>query len=100
MARKAAAAVAVIGMVALTGCSTDQASAEIGCEQVVGERLKAPSTAEFNTTMAKDNGDGTWEVRGQVDSENEFGAMVRSTYGCTVFFEDGDAVRATVDVLT
>jgi hypothetical protein len=56
------------------------------CEQFVERRLKAPSTAKFShvwdTTMTG-SGDGPYQVRGFVDAQNSFGAMLRNHYVCT-----------------
>ena len=65
------------------------------CEPRVEGMLKAPSTAEFNSN-ASTSGSRVWTVTGTVDAENSFGAMVRSSYGCTVTIGDGDA-NTTVD---
>lgn len=53
------------------------------CEDVVSERLRSPSTAEFNST-ATSTGHRTWTVTGTVDAENGFGAMVRESFECSV----------------
>ena len=55
------------------------------CEQFVEDRLRAPATADFSGATATGAGD-TWTVRGQVDSENGFGAQLRSAYTCQVLF--------------
>lgn len=49
----------------------------------IKERLKAPATAEFSDCTevnAKKQPDGTWGVAGYVDSQNSFGAMIRSQW--------------------
>lgn len=61
----------------------EKVSAISGCEELVKDRLKAPSTAEFSNEAA-DGGDGSYVVDGDVDSENSFGAMLRSHFTCTV----------------
>lgn len=56
--------------------------------------LKSPSTADFGristhqlyTIEGKPN---TWEVRGHVDSQNSFGAMIRSNYTCQLEYVSG-----------
>lgn len=65
------------------------------CETQVGKMLKAPATADFDssTTAA---GDSRWTVTGTVDAENSFGATVRASYGCTVVMND-DTATTTVD---
>lgn len=65
------------------------------CEAAIEERLKAPATADFNSTAT---GDGTWTVIGTVDAENGFGAMIRSSYQCSVIIdEEEDTARVRVD---
>ena len=54
-------------------------------EKFVSDRLKAPTTATFprgNCSAAKT--DKSWTVRGYVDSQNSFGAMLRGKYFATV----------------
>jgi hypothetical protein len=66
------------------------------CESRVEELLKSPATAEFDSTA---NGSGSeWTVTGTVDSENGFGAQVRSDYQCTVSVTS-DTATTTVDYL-
>ncbi|MBM4509399.1 DUF2510 domain-containing protein [Rhodococcus hoagii] len=49
----------------------------------VKDRLKSPQrqTPDNNT---RKNADGSFQVRGVVDSDNSFGATTRSYFGCTV----------------
>jgi hypothetical protein len=70
--------------------------AESQCEARVKEKLKAPSTAEFSGTTA--TGGGPWTVTGQVDSQNSFGAMIRSPFGCTVTIT-GESARVRVEYI-
>lgn len=58
------------------------------CKQLVKDRLKAPTTAQF----AGDRASGSsprWTVTGTVTSENSFGAALASDYACTVRLEGG-----------
>lgn len=67
------------------------------CEARIEKMLKSPSTAEF---ASKATGSGEWQVTGTVDSENGFGAKVRSTYSCTVVIDsDRGSATTTVDYL-
>lgn len=66
------------------------------CEAAVEKQLKAPTTAEFASTAT---GSGTWEVTGTVDSENSFGATVRSDYACTVTVENADRITTQVEYI-
>jgi hypothetical protein len=57
------------------------------CEQAVSRRLKAPGTADYGNESAHRAGDGTgqeYAVSGTVDSENGFGAKLRSSFSCYV----------------
>lgn len=65
------------------------------CESAIEERLKAPTTAEFNSTAT---GDGTWTVVGTVDAQNSFGAMIRSAYQCSVIIDsEAGSARVRID---
>jgi hypothetical protein len=75
------------GAVALTSSGTETGSggavmAERACKDFVKDRLKSPSSADFSATSSA--GTGTVTVTGVVDSDNSFGASLRSTYTCTV----------------
>ncbi|WP_300265884.1 hypothetical protein [Microbacterium sp.] len=74
----------------------DNASEAISqCEGEIEEKLKAPSTAEFDSTAT---GSGTWTVVGTVDAENSFGAKLRSSYQCTVVIDvEAGSARVTID---
>jgi hypothetical protein len=52
------------------------------CEDFVKDRLKAPSTAEFETSVTGFGPEYT--VTGTVDAENSFGARLRNQFTCTV----------------
>lgn len=69
------------------GGAGDEREAITQCEGFADQRLKAPATAEYNLA-ATENGAG-WNVTGTVDSENGFGAKVRSDVVCQLHF-DGD----------
>jgi hypothetical protein len=65
------------------------------CEAAIKERLKAPSTADFNSSAV---GGGTWTVTGTVDAENSFGAKVRTNYQCSVIIDnEKDTARVRID---
>lgn len=66
-----------------SGGTEDSFSAERACNNFVQDRLKSPSTAHFNADTSTKSGD-TWTVSGSVDSENGFGANLRSTFTCTM----------------
>ena len=72
------------------------ASAEQVCQEWVSAQLKAPTTAEFadvysvnasadfteNDVYEGRTGKDVWTVKGAVDAENSFGAMIRSRFTC------------------
>lgn len=60
----------------------DSTMAEIMCEDFIEERLKAPATAEYEHSTTFTN--PAYRVTGTVDSENGFGAMIRSEFTCVV----------------
>lgn len=60
------------------------------CENNVADQLKSPATAEYDLN-ATQSGGNEFEVTGTVDSENGFGAMLRSNVSCTVRFEGATA---------
>jgi hypothetical protein len=75
-------------------------SAVEACHQFVRPRLKAPATADFAryssasvaSTPYYEGGEVTltrYAVRSYVDSENSFGADMRSSFTCTLEFGDG-----------
>lgn len=57
-------------------------------EKVVKEQLKSPSTAEFCTTTEATIGcsGNTWVVKGWVDAQNGYGAVVRADFVVTFTF--------------
>lgn len=65
--------------------SLDRAMAD-RCTSQVESRLKSPSTAQFSDVRAMhDEAADTWTVEGNVDSQNGFGATVRSHFVCPDF---------------
>lgn len=69
------------------------------CTQFVKDRLKSPSTAKFRN-FYEDDGEvvvthaaDTYTVSSTVDSENGFGAMLRSTFRCEVRHVSGTSWR-------
>lgn len=69
--------------------------AQTSCEEFVKGRLKSPSSASFPFSVKPEiigSGSGPYTVVGQVDSQNGFGAMIRSGYRCEVSFS-GDTAK-------
>ena len=70
------------------------------CVERVTERLKAPATARFSA-RDRDNEaqDGDrYLFTGTVDSENGFGALIRSDWGCEIRWTGGDYTAVSVTV--
>lgn len=99
--RRWAAAVVAAGV--LVGCAAgaedtaedrEHAAFDV-CTQFVERRLKAPDTAKFRNYFQDDGevivtgGPTTFVVISSVDSENSFGASLRTEFTCTVQTEDG-----------
>lgn len=70
----------------------NDASAYVQCKNFVMERLRAPATADFPFMdyTAWDMGNDTWVVKSYVDSQNGFGAMIRSNWHCKVQYVGGN----------
>ncbi|MGA9591266.1 MAG: hypothetical protein WBV11_15660 [Salegentibacter sp.] len=66
-------------------------------EDAVKKHLKSPSTAKFPGTIEKNEhvqylGNGEYQIHSWVDSQNSFGAMLRSNFSVIIEF-DGNNVR-------
>lgn len=59
-----------------------KSDAQFQCEKLVEDRLKAPATAEFTDMNTRKQG-VEWITTGAVDSQNSFGANIRTTFTCT-----------------
>jgi hypothetical protein len=62
----------------------DASMAQIKAERFVRTTLRAPSTAKFSGSSVVEQGNGVFVVRGAVDAQNAFGAMLRKNYVCRV----------------
>ncbi len=65
----------------------DKGDALIESFDYVRNRLKSPSTAEFgynSETGVTQLNDSTFSVHNIVDSQNSFGAMIRTSYTCKI----------------
>lgn len=86
----------ISAVLAVAGSGGDSGGAEpehspimayIMCEDFVEQRLRAPSTAEFPSRGSEGSvplGGGKYRVQSHVDAENAFGAMIRSSWDCTI----------------
>ena len=66
-------------------------------EKNVKDMLKSPATAEFPSSSEQDQhtkyiGDNTYEINSYVDSQNGFGAMMRTRFSCKIVFNDDNTV--------
>jgi hypothetical protein len=82
-----AVAAAAVGLGLALG-STPEDEAREACRTYVRDRLVAPATAQFSEERVI--GSNPTMVAGKVDSENRFGAMLRTTYTCRVQYESGE----------
>lgn len=76
--------------------STNKFLAYNYAENFVEKKLKSPSTAEYPGVSEKDRhitdlGGGKYKIDSWVDSQNGFGATIRTNFSCTIIFE-GDKV--------
>jgi hypothetical protein len=65
-------------------------------ENAVKKKLKSPSTAEFPGTIEKSKhinylGGGEYQINSWVDSQNSFGAIIRSNFRVIIVFNDNKA---------
>ena len=68
------------------------------CEGWVEDQLKSPATAKFQDGGAS-GGPSGYTIDGTVDSENSFGALVRSDWTCDIRWdESGDQWRGSARV--
>ncbi|WP_143015812.1 hypothetical protein [Microbacterium sp. 77mftsu3.1] len=65
--------------------------ASLACENAVRAKLKSPGSASFDSTVLTTDGKTPSGVQGTVRAENSFGAVVPSTYLCSV--DPGETVR-------
>jgi hypothetical protein len=67
-----------------------QQSAIAYAEPYITRLLKSPSTADFCRGTATDLGDNKWLVSSCVDSQNSYGAMLRSNWEAVMVYTGGD----------
>jgi len=71
--------------------SVDETDAFIWCKDHVRDRLKSPATAKFPFVefSHRDLGNNTWRIISYVDSQNSFGALVRTNWACEIQYSNG-----------
>ncbi len=67
-----------------------EGGAIIYAEPYVSRLLKSPSTADFCSGTATDLGNNKWKVSSCVDSQNSYGAMIRSNWEVVMVYTGGD----------
>jgi hypothetical protein len=95
----AVSVIAIMTAASLLGCSDlagdepDDISAYVMCQEFVKDQLKAPATAGFpliHEATVSESGSEQWNIRSHVDSENSFGANIRTQYGCEIKYVGND----------
>lgn len=66
--------------------AADPAEAYVMSQDFVRDRLKSPATAKFPIypLSAHPLGDNRFAIKSHVDSQNSFGALLRTRYSCTL----------------
>ena len=76
-----------IGYIGGNGSHDKKIDAWVCAEDVVSKRLKSPSSASFcsyNEAKITELGNSKYSIRGYVDAQNGFGAMIRSYFTVTL----------------
>jgi hypothetical protein len=69
--------------------ATSEAAFVDACHEAVKAKLKAPATAQFSHESINTPTDKAKNIVGDLDSQNGFGALVRSHYRCFAYIVDG-----------
>lgn len=73
--------------------------AQITCEALTKDLLKAPSTAEFSNWVTTEVSATSWRIKGDVDAQNSFGAMIRNTTICEISYNrSADSMSGTAQL--
>lgn len=81
----------------------DETEAWIMAKQLMLKGLKAPSTAEFaprHESTIRFNGADSWTVKSYVDSQNGFGAMIRTQFIITMSVDLSTKYWTTTKLVT
>jgi len=62
----------------------DALHAEVRAQEEISSRLVSPGSARFAPAITEERDKSTWSVTGQVDSQNRFGALLRTHYTCVM----------------
>lgn len=85
-----------------TGYVIDKHGAVASCQMQVEDSLKSPKTAKFPNPWASESSKpklkgNTWEQIVTVDSQNGFGALIRSSWLCVIDGSDGMVQAVQID---
>ncbi|MDK8504975.1 hypothetical protein [Corynebacterium accolens] len=85
----------------INGMTIDEAIDD--CQSRITKKLTSPASADFadkdELDIQKKENDGEyWQIRGYVDSDNKFGASLRSSWYCTVRPRVDDAPLVHINV--
>lgn len=85
----------------INGMTIDEAIDD--CQNRITKKLTSPASADFadkdELDIQKKENDGEyWQIRGYVDSDNKFGASLRSSWYCTVEPRIDDAPLVHINV--
>lgn len=81
----------------------DNFDAYVMAKQFVEDRLKAPSTAEFasiHKSTITQTSPMVWTVKSYVDSQNGFGAMIRTKYTISMMVDHKSKKWQVIDIIT
>lgn len=86
--------VAILGFEYLGGAG--EREAKDACKEATLDALKAPGTAEWVdiSAVAASGSSEVFDVTGEVDAENGYGALIRNRFTCTV----NDGVASDVEL--
>jgi hypothetical protein len=74
----------------LSSCSSFGYSRAISdCQELVKEKLRSPGSASFSDVEVDEVDVSYFEIRGSVDAQNGFGALLRANFKCSGY-DKGD----------
>lgn len=104
MKRIVAGVAGVLLVCTVAACGDSEPSVEEqqinACHVAILDGLKAPSTAEFvndEELREWEEGGKSVEIKGSVDSQNGFGAQIRSNFRCIVQTSDLSVTGLSID---
>lgn len=101
----------LVALLALAGCSSGGETAQpaafdpkpsliAACHREVEARLKSPGSAKYSNEIPEQKTENVWTVLGTVDSENGFGALLRTSFLCDAIHDGGEKWRINDVTLT